>query len=269
MTLWSLATNLAAVAITLSVGMMVAWVAEHRTGNASWIDFGWTTSVGLVGAGAALAPVVPGASPLRSLVVAALIATWGARLASHLFQRALRGHDDPRYAELRRQWGVDASWRMFWFGQAQAVAGIPLVLAVLLAAHRPGGWPDWQDVAGVAIVVAGLTGAALSDRQLRSFASAPGNRGKVCDQGLWRWSRHPNYFFEWLGWVGFAVIAIDVGSGVGFGWLAVLAPALMYWLLAHVSGVPLLEEHMLRSRGEAYKAYQRTTSAFFPYPPLR
>ena len=269
MTLWSLATNLAAVAIALSVCMAMAWLVEQRTGNASWIDFGWTASVGLVGVVAALAPVAGASSAWRALAVAALIATWGVRLAWHLLRRAVRGLDDPRYAKLRRDWGVDASWRMFWFAQAQAGAAIALVLAVLLAAHRPGGWPDWQDVLGLAVVLTGIACAALSDRQLRSFASNAANRGKVCNQGLWRWSRHPNYFFEWLGWVGLAIIAVDVTNGFSITWLAALAPTLMYWLLARVSGVPLLEEHMLRTRGEAYKAYQSTTSVFFPYPPGR
>jgi len=156
---------------------------------------------------------------------------------------------------------------MFWFAQSQAMAGIPLVLAVLLAANRPGLWPDWQDVLGTAVLAIAISGAGLSDLQLRRFAANAAHRGMVCDAGLWRWSRHPNYFFEWLGWVGFAVIAVDFSGAFLCGWLAVLAPALMYWLLVHVSGIPVLEDHMLRSRGDVFKAYLRRTSAFFPLPP--
>ena len=263
MTLWSLGLETGVIAVALSVALTCAWFAEQRTGNASWIDFGWTCAVGLVGVAVALAPFGSSASPSRAAMVSALAMLWGARLAAHLLQRALRGADDPRYVDLRRQWGADASWRMFWFAQAQAVAAIPLVLAVLLAAHRPGSWPDWQDGLGLATALMAIAGAALSDWQLRRFAADPAHRNKVCDVGFWRWSRHPNYFFEWLGWVGIAIVAIDAG----LGWLAVSAPCLMYWLLVHVSGIPLLEQHMLRSRGGAYRAYQRTTSPFFPRRP--
>jgi steroid 5-alpha reductase family enzyme len=101
---------------------------------------------------------------------------------------------------------------------------------------------------------------------LRQFASNPANRNAVCDVGLWRWSRHPNYFFEWLSWLGYPLIAIDVSGHNPYGWLALLAPACMYWVLVHVSGIPPLEEHMLGSRGEAFRAYQKRTRPFFPLP---
>jgi steroid 5-alpha reductase family enzyme len=111
-----------------------------------------------------------------------------------------------------------------------------------------------------------IAGAALADHQLRRFRASPANRGKVCDAGLWRWSRHPNYFFEWLGWIAYPLIAIDITGGYPLGWVAIAGPICMYWLLRHVSGVPPLEEHMLRSRGDAYRRYQARTSAFFPLP---
>lgn len=265
MTIISLLASLAVAGVALSFLLALAWAIEQRTGNSSWIDCGWTCAVGVVGFGAALAPI-GSAATWRSPIVGLLIAVWGVRLASHLFGRAWRGVDDPRYASLRRQWGREAGRRMFWFAQSQAIAAIALVLAVLLAAHRPGTWPDWQDLVGLAVVLASLTGAGVSDWQLRSFASDPAHRGKVCDRGLWRYSRHPNYFFEWTGWVGFAIVACDFSGAYAIGWLAVLAPALMYLLLVYVSGIPLLEEHMKRTRGAAFLDYQRRTSAFFPWP---
>jgi len=88
----------------------------------------------------------------------------------------------------------------------------------------------------------------------------------VCDIGLWRWSRHPNYFFEWLFWLAYPLIAIDLAGYNPYGWLALLAPICMYWVLVYVSGIPPLEEHMLRSRGETFRAYQLRTRAFFPFP---
>jgi steroid 5-alpha reductase family enzyme len=107
----------------------------------------------------------------------------------------------------------------------------------------------------------------MADRQLRAFAHNPKNRGKVCDAGLWAWSRHPNYFFEWIGWFAYALFAIDLSGGHVWGWLALTGPAFMYWLLVHVSGIPPLEAHMLRSRKKAFADYQKRVPAFFPSPP--
>ena len=256
-----------AAGVTLSVLLTGAWAVQQRTGNARWIDCGWTMSVGSTGVAGALLPVTDLANASRKWAIAILVAVWCLRLGSHLLQRALRGLDDPRYAALRKQWGAGAGSQMFWFAQSQAMAAVPLVLAVLLAANRPGNWPDWQDLAGLGLLAAGIAGAGISDWQLRRFSTEQSHRGKVCDAGLWRWSRHPNYFFEWLGWVGIAVVALDVTSAYGFGWLAFLAPVLMYVLLVHVSGIPPLEEHMLRTREVAFRTYQKKTSRFFPWPP--
>jgi steroid 5-alpha reductase family enzyme len=110
-----------------------------------------------------------------------------------------------------------------------------------------------------------LLGAALADEQLRRFRANSANRGKICDRGLWSWSRHPNYFFEWLGWVAFPLIALSGGDLIGL--TAFAAPILMYVLLAHVSGVPPLEAHMKRSRGAAFEAYCARVNVFFPGPP--
>ena len=268
MQLLSLIVVLIAAGLVLCVLMACAWAIQQRTGNSSWIDFGWTSSVGLVGTASALLGVdgvLPGP---RQWLIALLCACWCVRLAWHLLARALRGIDDPRYAALAKQWGGDASRRMFWFAQSQALAALPLVLAVVLAAHRPGVWPDGGDVAGMLVVTCAIIGAAVSDAQLRRFTADPSNRGKVCDSGLWRWSRHPNYFFEWLGWVGFAITALAASRNDQIGWLALLAPLEMYVLLVYVSGIPPLEAHMAQSRSDSWASYRSRTSAFFPWPPF-
>jgi len=267
MTVLGVAESLVIFGAALSAAMTIAWVLEQRAGNASWIDFGWTSAVRLSACVGALAPMGAGSNTARSLACGGLIALWCARLAGHLLRRAVGGIDDLRYEQLRRDWGANASWRMFWFAQAQATAGIPLVLAVRLEAHRAREWPDAQDTAGMAFWLIGIGGAALSDWQLRRFVANTSPSGQVCDVGLWRWSRHPNYFFEWLGWTGTAIIAFGIASPNPFGWIGLSAPTLMYWLLVHVSGIPPLEEHMLRTRADAFRAYQRRTSAFFPFPP--
>ena len=147
------------------------------------------------------------------------------------------------------------------FLEMQAVAGWLLALAAAAAAARSGPL-GWQDGLGLAIVLIALFGEWRADRTLAAFRHD--KAGAVCDRGLWGWSRHPNYFFEWLFWVGIAVL------GIGVDWrslLVLVAPISIYWLLVHVSGIPPLERHMLKSRGEAYSAYQRRVSPFIPWPP--
>lgn len=255
---------LLAIALALSVLMALAWVAQQKTGNSGWVDTIWTFSVGLVGAGSALWPI-GGTSGARPWLVAGLVLTWSLRLGLHIAGRSAGISDDPRYAAYAKEWGSDAPRRMFWFLQNQAWGSIPLVFAIFVAARFPDPALRLQDALGAAVLLIGILGEGLSDAQLKAFRSDPANKGKVCDIGLWRWSRHPNYFFEWFGWLAYPVIALSLD----YPWsLATLpAPLFMYWILVHVTGIPPLEEQMLRSRGERYRAYQARTSAFFPLPP--
>jgi steroid 5-alpha reductase family enzyme len=155
---------------------------------------------------------------------------------------------------------------MFWLLQKQALVSIPLAMSMLLAALNPVDTVRLQDVLAMTLIVAGIVGEAISDRQLHRFGDNPSNAGRVCDIGLWHYSRHPNYFFEWLGWLFYPLCAIDLTGAYPFGWLAIAGPMAMYWLLVHVSGIPPLEAHLLASRGDAFRAYQTRTSAFFPAP---
>jgi steroid 5-alpha reductase family enzyme len=253
--------------ITLSLCLLMAgaWIIQQRTGNSGWVDTIWTFSLGLVGVGSALWPV-DGATPnARQWLVAALVAIWAVRLGSHIASRSKGITDDPRYAAYAQAWGTDAPRKMFFFLQNQALGSIPLAFAIFLAARFPDPTLRLQDFLGVAILAAAIAGEGIADAQLKAFRQNPANKGQVCDVGLWRWSRHPNYFFEWFGWLAYPVIALSFAYPWGFATL--LAPLFMYWILVHVTGVPPLEEQMLRSRGERYRAYQARTSKFFPLPP--
>jgi steroid 5-alpha reductase family enzyme len=257
---------LAAIFVALSAIMAGASMVQQRTGNSGWVDTIWTFGLGATGLAAAVCRLGDAGLSTRQYVTAAFILCWSLRLGLHIAQRTKGITDDPRYAEMARDWGEAAPRRMFWLLQKQAWVTIPLALAVFLAAHNPAPGLRWNDVAAIVVLIVALGGEALADHQLRRFAKKPATKGRVCDAGLWAWSRHPNYFFEWFGWLGYPLLAIDA-NGYGWGFLALLAPACMYWLLVYVSGIPPLERHMLASRGEAFRAYQRRTSAFFPLPP--
>jgi steroid 5-alpha reductase family enzyme len=266
---------LAAIALSLSVLMAGAWLVQQRTGNSGWVDTIWTFAVGLVGAGSALWPVADAAPNARQWLVAALVAIWSVRLGLHIAVRTAAIPDDPRYAAFAREWGVDSPRRMFVFLQNQGFGSIPLVFAIFVAARFPQAALRIEDYLGALILLIGIAGEAFADAQLRNFRIDPANKGRVCDVGLWRWSRHPNYFFEWFGWLAYPVIAIPIGDPLYYplyypwGWASLLAPLFMYWILVHVTGIPPLEQQMLRSRGERYRDYQSRTSMFFPLPPQK
>jgi steroid 5-alpha reductase family enzyme len=253
-----------AMAVAFAALMAFAWIVQQRSGNSGWVDTTWSFALGLIGFAGALWPLADGPITERQGLVAGLVAAWSLRLGSHIALRSAAIADDPRYAEFARQWGAAAPRRMFFFLQAQALASLPLVFAICVAAHRPGGALAWRDLCGAAILLGAVAGEGLADAQLKRFRSRPDHHGRVCDVGLWRWSRHPNYFFQWLGWWAYPVIA--VAADYPWGFLTLLAPLLMYWILVHVTGIPPLEQQMERSRGEAYRDYQARTSRFFPRP---
>lgn len=253
----ALSASLAVLSLVMTFGFIIAM----RSGNGGWADTIWTFGVGLAGLTAVF--ILGGSEPgPRHLMAAGLAALWSLRLGVYLFGRTRGKAEDARYANLRREWGEDHPRRLFWFLQAQALAALPLVGAIALAANRPGPI-DAFDVAGAAVLLTGVVGTGLSDWQLARFKADPRNKGRVCDVGLWSLSRHPNYFFEWLSWCAWPIIAFDI-VGYPIGLLALPAPALMYYLLAHVSGVPPLEAHMERSRPEAFAAYKARVPVFFP-----
>jgi len=253
-------------AFALSAVMTTAWIIQRKTGNSGWIDVFWSIGTGATAAVVALIPVASAYSHWRQNVVAGLAAAWGLRLGLHIARRSHETGDDPRYRALIEQWGADAPRRMFWFLQAQAAVGTVLAVSVSLAAHNPAPSLRIQDVLALAILIIALAGETVADHQLRAFKANPASRGAICDTGLWSLSRHPNYFFEWLSWTAYPLIAIDLTGQHPLGWLALTAPVAMYRVLVHVSGIPPLEQHMLRSRGEAFRSYQRSTSKFFPLP---
>lgn len=255
MALW-----LTAVGVGLFICMGAAWAAQRAANNAGWVDVFWTFGVGVAGAAAALYPST-GSLPERRWLVAALSLAWALRLGLHVALRVARTDEDRRYVELRQQWGGKFQLTMFGFLQLQALVSLPLAGTIFLAAHSPRPL-GLIDALGAALLAIAVFGEGVADAQLNRF-KADKAHGPINDRGLWAWSRHPNYFFEWLGWWAYPLIAV----GHPYAALALAAPAVMYVVLVHMTGVPALEKHMLESRGDAWRAYQRRTSAFLPLPP--
>ena len=268
MTLGIIAIIVLASAIYLCASMALAWQVQQRTGQSGWVDVFWTFATGIAVVVGSLAALLFYPDASRPLILALFAGAWSLRLGFHIVART-RGavDDDPRYAKMRDDWGDDAPRRMFILLQIQALVSVPLVLAIVVAAwnvERPLGL---QDALAAFLLAVAIAGEGIADAQLRTFTKNSANRGLVCTEGLWRWSRHPNYFFEWLVWLAYPIFAINLDTRYDWGWLALAAPVCMYILLTRVSGIPLLEDHMLRKYGDPYRVYQRTTNAFFPMPP--
>lgn len=247
--------------VLLALACLVAWVWQRRSRNAGMIDPIWAGATGAVSVPIAL--LANGAPLARSLVALGGLA-WGLRLGVHLWRRNFGKPEDWRYRAMRDNWGVAADRKFFWLFQLQAAVSVLLAVAYLVPAYRVSPPSGWAVALFVLIWCVAVFGEAMADRSLRRFAANPANRGQVCRDGLWRYSRHPNYFFECVHWVAY----VPLGIGSPWGWALLLPPCLMAWLLLKISGVPLLEARSLRERS-GYAEYQRTTSVLIPWPPSR
>jgi steroid 5-alpha reductase family enzyme len=243
--------------------MVVLWVVQRRTGNAGIVDAGWAASIGILGVFYSVTST--GYLPRRFLV-AVLIGSWSLRLAVYLLLDRVIGHpEEGRYRTLREMWGAAAERRLFCFYQTQALAAVFFSVPVLVVCYHPvDRWTGW-DLAGVLIWCISVGNTILADRQLARFKQRPDSRGRTCRDGWWRYSRHPNYFFEWLHWWAYAVLAV----GSAYWWVTLLAPLAMLYFLLQVTGIPPTEAQALATRGEDYREYQRTTSVFIPWFPKK
>ena len=252
----------------MALAINLAWLFQRQAGNSGWIDVFWTFGTGIAGVGVALWPLSGAPWPTeRQLLVAILVAAWSIRLGAYVAVRVAASSEDTRYVAFRKRWGPAYQWTLLRAVQPQALVSAILCLAILLAARRPEPGLGFQDLAGVIVLAVAILGEAIADLQLARFKAVHTTPGAICERGLWAWSRHPNYFFEWLGWLAYPVIAIDPARPLTL--LSLGAPAAMFVVLRFVTGVPPLEKAMLASRGERFRAYQARTSVFFPLPPRR
>lgn len=249
-----------AAALLLFLAKSVAWLIQRRMGNGGIVDAIWAWALG----GLAVWFAAVGTAPADVRLTLALMGgLWGLRLGLYLWKRNWRSAEDWRYAKFRAEWGAQAQSKMFWFFQFQNLFTLALAASAFMpAAYREGSTGPLGLGLAVAILLLSVWGEGLADEQLRRFKADPASRGRVCDVGLWRYSRHPNYFFECVHWL--AYLPLAWGSPL-WAW-GLIAPAVMVLLLLKISGVPLLEAEMA-VRKPGYADYMKRTSMLIPWPP--
>ncbi len=246
---------------TVAVLMLLLWAVHFPLHNAAIVDAGWAAGLGIIGIIYGYGG--PGWQP-RRILIGAMAGLWGLRLAAYLMTHRVIGQEEEgRYKEIRRNWATNIGFKFLLFFEFQALLCSVLSVPFLFAAMNPADGFRWYEYLGVAIWAASIIGESLADRQLAAFKAKPSSKGKTCREGLWRYSRHPNYFFEWFIWIGYAL----VGLGTEWGWLGFLSQGLILYFLLRVTGIPATEAQAVRSRGEDYRDYQRTTSPFIPWFP--
>jgi len=241
----------------LAVALSGLWLRQLKTKNATSVDVAWSAGLAFL---ALLYPWFGDGDIWRRVLVSALGAVWAFRLAWYLLTDRVLKHtdEDGRYKAMRAELGPRAPLVFFLFYQGQAAVAVLFSLPMLAAMQGPSLGPF--AVLGIVVWIGAVTGESIADAQLARFRADPANKGLACRDGLWWYSRHPNYFFEWVHWWAYVLI----GEGAALTWLG---PVMMLVFLFRITGIPHTERQALRSRGDAYRHYQETTSVFFPWPP--
>ncbi|HSR87964.1 MAG TPA: DUF1295 domain-containing protein [Pontiella sp.] len=245
------------------IGFSILWLVQVIRKDAGVVDIGWTTGVGAMAIYAAF--LGEGWLP-RRILLGSMGGIWSLRLVLYILKdRILCEKEDSRYQRLRTHWGKKANRWFFFFFTSQSLLVVLFALPFLPGANKPDPALSFFDLLAAGLWIIAMGGEWLADLQLARFRGNSDNAGKVCRDGLWNYSRHPNYFFEWLHW--FAYVLLAVGSD-GF-WLTWIGPAAMYLFLMKLTGIPHVERESLAKRGDEYRKYQETTPILIPWPKKR
>lgn len=245
----------------VSAVMIIVWIWAYRIKNAGVVDIFWAFNFTVIAA--LIWWLADGYEPRKNLVCL-LAALWSLRLGIYLLIR-VGSHlkeEEGRYKQLRREWSPNPDLKFFVFFQMQAVSNVFLAIPFFVIALNPDPQLSMVEYSGAGMWLIAIIGEGLSDFQLQQFKKDPANKGKVCQYGLWNYSRHPNYFFQFMIWVSVLIFALPSP----YGWIGIVCPLSIGYLIFKVTGIPMTEEQAIRSKGEAYKEYQRTTSVFVPLP---
>lgn len=240
--------------------MSAVWLWAKRIKNAGVVDVFWSFNFPVI---ALIIYFLGDGLLLRRQLICGMVVVAGTRLGLHLWKRVI-GHldeEEGRYKQLRKEWAPQADKKFFWFFQFQAISNVILAAPFFLTALNPAPVFSIVEYIGMACWVIAVIGEGVADWQLAAFKKDPANKGEVCSAGLWNYSRHPNYFFQAMLWTAYFLFAVTAP----LGWIAVISPLIILYLLFNVTGIPATEEQSLRSKGDKYRIYQQTTSAFFPW----
>jgi steroid 5-alpha reductase family enzyme len=243
-----------------SIVMIIVWIWAYKIQNAGVVDIFWAFNFTVIAA--VIYFFADGYQP-RKEVVCLLAGLWSLRLGIYLLIR-VGSHlavEEGRYAQLRKEWGPKPDRTFFFFFQAQALSNVFMAIPFFIIALNKTGPLTVIELIGAGMWLLSIIGEGVSDWQLQHFKKNPANKGKVCQDGLWNYSRHPNYFFQFMIWVSVFIFALSSP----YGWISIVCPLTIFYLIWKVTGIPMTEEQSLRSRGELYSEYQRTTSVFVPW----
>jgi steroid 5-alpha reductase family enzyme len=246
--------------IVCCVVMLLIYLWAYSIKNAGVVDIFWAFNFSFI---AIILYFLADGFPQRKVLICGMILIWSLRLGIYLLIRvgSHLNEEEGRYKKMRQEWGEAVNQKLFFFFQAQALSNIYLAIPFFIIAFNQKQGFSFLEYAGASVWLISICGEALADAQLKAFKKNPANRGEVCNVGLWYYSRHPNYFFESMIWIGYFLIALNAN----YGWIAILSPLTITLLLFRVTGIPLTEQQSIRSKGDAYKEYQRTTSMFVPW----
>jgi steroid 5-alpha reductase family enzyme len=243
------------VLLYLVLQMSFIWIIYRVLKNPSVVDASW--SFGLMMSGL----IYLGSMPItfRNIVVSVLLALWALRLAGYLwYTRIHQGHIDKRYTQLSSTWKINQSLGFFLNFQLQGFLIFIISFVFYLISTSSNSSLSLLDGVAILVVIAGVIGESIADLQLYRFKSR--EKGGVCHIGLWNYSRHPNYFFDWLTWLGFGIFAFQSNQG----YLGIVSILVLYLIFTRITG-PLTERGSVQSRGQKYLDYQKQTSMFVPW----
>ncbi|MBS1638203.1 MAG: DUF1295 domain-containing protein [Bacteroidetes bacterium] len=237
--------------------MILVWLWALRIKNNGVVDIFWAFNFLVI---AVVIWLLAEGDHGRKLLVCGLAALWSLRLGTYLLIR-VGSHlkeEEGRYKQLRTEWG---NARFFVFFQMQALSNVVLAIPFFMIALNPSEHISVLEYTGAVMWFLSIIGEGISDWQLQRFKNDPANKGKVCEYGLWNYSRHPNYFFQLMIWVSVFIFAL----ASPYGWISAICPISIGYLIFKVTGIPMTEEQSIRSKGDLYRAYQKSTSVFVPW----